>query len=398
MIQVPSEDNAIAHVSVIEEDAKSKPRLYFIDNLRIILIVGVVLVHLAVTYGAPGTWYYHEEVEPDLITIIVYAPLGAIGQSLMGFFFLISSYFIPRSYDRKGPRRYLKDRLLSLGLPLLFYVVVFDPLIVYAIKVILWGFEGTFWEFLTQLAQNYSSLGVGPLWFVMALLIFTIFYVLGRGLTKHAISQPDSPLPSNFAIVSFTLVLGVITFIVRIWLPVGWIFAPLGLPISSFPQHISLFALGTVAYYRKWFLRIPDVMGKLWLGISVVLILVVFPIMFVAGGVMEGDVDPFMGGVHWQSFVLAVWEQFVCVGLVITLLVWFRNRFNQQGRLAQTMSDGAYTVYLIHAPVLVFVGLSLRGVVLHPLLKFVLISPVAILLCFLIGHYLRRLPLVRRIL
>jgi hypothetical protein len=39
--------------------AGEKERLFFIDNLRILLIVLVIPVHLAITYGAPvGDWYY----------------------------------------------------------------------------------------------------------------------------------------------------------------------------------------------------------------------------------------------------------------------------------------------------------------------------------------------------
>ena len=136
---------------------EKKPRLVFIDNIRIVLIIGVVLVHLAVTYGAPGTWYYHEEAETDFITLIVYAPLGAIGQSLMGYFLLISAYFIPGSYDRKGPGNYVKDRLFGLGIPLLFYVLIIDPLIVYIMSITLQDFKGTVLEFLSTFIQNYSS-------------------------------------------------------------------------------------------------------------------------------------------------------------------------------------------------------------------------------------------------
>jgi len=377
--------------------AEKKPRLYFIDNIRIVLIIGVVLVHLAVTYGAPGTWYYHEETETDLITLIVYAPLGAIGQSLMGFFFLISAYFIPGSYDRKGPRKYFKDRLFSLGLPLLFYVVIFDPLIVYLLRITLEDFRGSLGEFLSQFIQNYSSLGVGPLWFIEALLIFTLFYVLIRSVSKPVANNPDSKMPTNLIVACFALLLGVATFLLRIWLPAGWILVPLGLPISSFPQYTSLFVLGTMAYYRNWFLGISDSMGKVWLWVSVVLIFVVFPILFILGGVMDGNTDPFMGGLHWQSFAFSIWEQFVCFGLVITSLVWFRQRFNYQGSLTQIMSSNAYMVYLIHAPILVIVSLTFRGVDIHPLLKFLIFSPVNIAICFIASHYFRKLPLVNKI-
>jgi len=158
-----------------------------------------------------------------------------------------------------------------------------------------------------------------------------------------------------------------------------------------------LFVLGTMAYYRNWFLGISDSMGKVWLWISVVLILVVFPILFILGGVMDGNTEPFMGGVHWQSFAFSIWEQFVCFGLVIASLVWFRQRFNHQGSLAQIMSTNAYMVYLIHAPILVIVSLLFRGVVIHPLLKFLIFAPINIAICFIVSHYFRKLPLVNKI-
>ena len=46
---------------------------------------------------------------------------------------MISSYFTPGSYDRKGPGPYVLDRLKRLGIPLLFYIVVIDPLLSYVL-------------------------------------------------------------------------------------------------------------------------------------------------------------------------------------------------------------------------------------------------------------------------
>jgi len=243
----------------------------------------------------------------------------------MGYFFLISAYFIPGSYDRKGPGNYVKDRLFGLGIPLLIYVLIIDPLIVYILSITLQDFKGTVLEFLSTFIQNYSSLGVGPLWFIEALLIFTLFYVIIRIISKPVTSGSNRKMPTNLTLASFALLLGVTTFILRVFLPAGWILVPLGLPISSFPQYISLFVIGTIAYYQNWFLGISDNMGKVWLWISVFLILVAFPILFILGGVMDGNTDPFMGGVHWQSFAFSIWEQFVCFGLIITSLVWFRQ-------------------------------------------------------------------------
>ena len=37
-----------------------KPRLFFIDNLRILLITLVMMIHLSITYGGEGSWYYRD--------------------------------------------------------------------------------------------------------------------------------------------------------------------------------------------------------------------------------------------------------------------------------------------------------------------------------------------------
>ncbi len=244
------------------------------------------------------------------------------------------------------------------------------------------------------------SLGTGPLWFVEALLIFTIIYLVLRLLLKPSVTPPqrDGKPPSNLAIAIFALLLGVVTFIVRIWLPVGWEFRLLRLQFPYFPQYIALFVVGIIAYRLNWFLGIPTATGKVWLGIAIICLLVVLPILFVLGGALEGSTDPFRGGVHWQAFAFAVWEQFVCMGMVIGLLVLFRERLNHQGKLAKDMAASAYTVFIIHAPVIVFLALALRGISLHPLLKFVSVAPIALALCFVLANFIRKLPLARDIL
>jgi surface polysaccharide O-acyltransferase-like enzyme len=385
-------------------ETPKRTRLFFIDNLRILLIILLVLHHLVITYGHSGSWYYLEG-RPDDITVLVATLFTAINQAFfLAFFFMISGYFTPGSYDRKGPWPFLKDRLLRLGIPLLFYIIVIDPLIVYALAVNVGGFEGSLWSFLTryfegQYLKNFSP-GTGPLWFVEALLIFTLIYMVLRLLLRPSIAPPqrDGKPPSNLAIAAFALLLGVITFVVRIWLPMGWNFVPLNLQFPYFPQYIALFVVGIIAYRLNWFLGIPTATGKVWLGIAIICLLVVLPILFVLGGALEGATDPFLGGVHWQSFAFAVWEQFVCMGMVIGLLVLFRERLNHQGVLAKNMAASAYTVFIIHAPVIVLLALALRDISLHPLLKFVLVAPIAIALCFVLAHYIRRIPLARDIL
>jgi uncharacterized transporter YbjL len=62
------------------------------------------------------------------------------------------------------------------------------------------------------------------------------------------------------------------------------------------------------------------------------------------------------------------------------------------------MSAAAYAAYVLFAPVIVLLALALSGIRLNMSLKFVLVSPVAVLLCFVTGHYVRKLPFAREIL
>ncbi len=383
-----------------------RARLLFVDNLRILLITLIMMLHLSITYGGAGGWYYKES-EPDTISFVVLTwHNGTVAAFSMGLFFLISGYFTPGSYDRKGPRRFFKDRLLRLGIPILCYDFVIGPLMAYPLMqagALEQGstlqFVGSYPEFLSVYYSRFH-VGTGPLWYVEALLIFAGFYVLWRLLVKIPAYpvQEGGKVPSNLIIVLFALALGTVTFIVRIWLPIGWSFEPLNFQFPFFPQYICMYVVGIVAYRHNWLMRIPDTMGRFWFCIALVFIVILFPALFVFGGALGGDITLFTGGLHWQCLAFALWEQSVCVAMIIGLVVLFRKRFNHQGRLTRAMSASSYTAYIIHAPILVLVALAIRNITLYPLLKFALVFPVTVLLCFALGNFIRQLPLAKRIL
>ena len=113
----------------------AKTRLLYLDNLRTTAITLVVLGHVAVSYGAEGDWYIHGKGQVSPVAFILTLPLMAIGAAfMMGLLFLIAGYFTPRSYDRKGPGPFLVDRLKQLGIPLLLFAIVINPIIEYLVE------------------------------------------------------------------------------------------------------------------------------------------------------------------------------------------------------------------------------------------------------------------------
>ncbi|MCB9284709.1 MAG: acyltransferase family protein [Lewinellaceae bacterium] len=373
------------------------PRLLFIDNLRTFLISLVLLHHLSITYGAAGSWYYNEaRLEGlDFLPMLLFV---VTNQSFfMGLFFLISAYFTVPSLDRKGAGKFLKDRLIRLGIPILIFFFVLSPLTVF-LAVRAGG--NTDLSFLNFLREG-RGFGFGPMWFVEALLLFSLVYLAVRYFSskKTAETSNSIPLPKDGIILLFALGMGLLSFVVRIWLPVGWSLQPFGFQFPHFVQYISLFMVGLVAYRNNWLEQISFQRGIRWFVAAQGLIFIVFPALFFLSGLATGgSSDAFVGGFHWQSLSYSVWEQVTGVSLIMGLIAIFRKRWNLQGTTARRLSDSAYAAYLIHPPILVGIALVFRDMHLHPIFKFVLLAPLAWLFVFFLANLVRKLPGLRKVL
>ena len=397
--QLPS---AAGTAPTSQAEASNGFRMLFVDNLRILLISMVLVVHLDCTYGAVGSWYYRDPGN-NLLTGILLSIPNAIGMaSGMGLFFLLAGYFTPGSYDRKGPRSFLRDRLVRLGIPVLIYGLLLDPLVVY----IAGGLHGSYWSFYANYLPQVRGV-TGPAWFIALLLLFSLVYAAWRWLTRHRTQATarTGKLPSYRAIFGFIFALGLVTFVVRIWWPAGWIFLPLNVPVGYLPQYISLYFLGLIAYRCNWFFELTPKMGRDWSLIALMATLIILgglvapPMLQAAGAAGTRQAGyAIAGGFNWLAFSYALWESFVVVGVCIGLLVLFRQRWNHQGKVARSLAASVYTVYLIHAPVLVGFAYAFHVVALYPLLKWGIAVLITIPLCFLLSNLIRKIPLANRIL
>jgi len=386
------------------EGQKSASRLLYIDNIRTFLTALVLVHHIMIIYAGTGSWIYNEGRQ-DLVTEVIGSIFTTVNQAFfMGLFLLISAYFVPGAFDRKGPARFLKDRLVRLGIPLVIYSWLVDPLFAYGYLKVTVGLQTSFPDFYINDYFHYGNLiGPGPLWFIETLLIFTLMYALWRLFTRrgpqssHSVQPPaKSSFPSNRALALFALGMGLAGFAVRLVFPMHWNFRPLNLQFPYFAQYILMFIAGLLAYRRGWLASMPEAAGRFWLRITGVMLLMYVPGALL-GGALESDV-PFLGGWTWQSLYFSLWEAFLCLGLCVGILYLFRRYANRQRGLSLHLSRNAYAAYLVQAPVITAVALLARDLTYHPLLKFGLVTLVAVPLCFAIGELLRRLPYAQRVL
>ncbi|WP_372949308.1 acyltransferase family protein [Mariniphaga sp.] len=363
-------------------------RLWYIDNLRIFLISLVVLHHLSITYGAPGDWYYNETEAgfPEIIPMLMFV---LTNQSFfMGMFFFVSAFFILPSLKRKGTGRFLKDRLIRLGIPLLLFYFILSPLTVFLLNRFIQDNEVSLVDFWI----NQKGTGFGPLWFVEALLLFTLIFLLVKPLKVNR----KIPFPGTFTILLAAIITGFLQYVIRIWLPVGWSMPFTNFQFPFFLQYIFLFVLGIVAYKNNWLDSITFKTGRNWFLFAQFILFIVFPSIFILGGSFE-EADLFMGRGTWQSAGYAILEQVLGFSLIFGLLGMAKKFVNRQGNFARQLSDSAYGVFVFHAPVIVAISIAFAGWQNSPLMKFIVLAPLALTACFVLAWLIKKIPGVRKI-
>jgi hypothetical protein len=315
----------------------------------------------------------------------------AINQSFfMSLFFAIAGYVTPASYDAKGPRLFLGDRLARLGIPLVVYFFVLNPVLVYLV-VRLQGRPAD--GLLAAVSRYYPMMvGTGPLWFVLALLVFAFVYAglrIASGCERERTGT--RPFPAARQILRFVLTIGLIAFVVRLAFPTGW--EILGLQLGYFPLYVAFFVFGVWAHGNGWLERLDRTQARRWGRGAWIASLAFLVAVFLGGGP-----DRVNGGLNLAALGYAMWEPWLCVAISISLLVRFRDRFATQGALARRMARSAYTAYIIHPFFVVCGTVLVARLPVDPLLRFPVLCAFAVTATFAVSDVIRRAPGLARIL
>jgi len=383
---------------------KTGQRLSYLDNLRVILTVLVVMVHAAVTYHSLGGWMYQDPMRDETTAILLSILVINCQSFFMGLFFFVAGYFTPGSVDRKGVPQFWKDRLLRLAIPLVAFTLILSKLPIYWNKVANEGLKLSFTQFFSQFF--WTEVDAGPTWFLFVLLIFAAGYGLWRLAASRFMPQNVSansqrlPVPGTKAILGFALVLAAVLFATCQVNPLAesqTIFNSITFVVSFMPQYILMFVAGILAYRNDWLSRLPGKTLKLWAWMALSLI-IFLPVFTILGGATSGGLNYFFSGLYWQCLVMNLWVGLMTVSVSLALILWLRDRKQPQSRLMKIAGANAFTIYLIHPLVLVPITIALSYSTIHPLVKFGAASALTVIACFALATLLRRLPGAKAIL
>lgn len=380
-------------------------RQAWIDRLRTAVIVLVVNMHCCVTYSYVGDWYLKDGPEGSLREKLPYIFwIFHLQSFFMGLLFFIAGSMADAAIRRHGASRFMRERLLRLGAPALLYMTVLHPLIVFGLLRSGARIDDVQWMSAYKLYFTTGQVlsGSGPMWFVIALLLFSAALAVWRGLSNKWRVTERRAAPRASAIVAFAAVLAIATAVTRCYLPIGT--SVLNLQLCYFPQYIGAFAVGVLAGAEGWLSelaasrqakvagQIAITAGPLALGL----------LLFLGGGPTEGprpgEHGPilYFGGWNAQAYWAAAWEQFTGVGLALGMLAWFKRRTAQERPLWQWLTQRSFAVYLFHAPILIWLTLQFRSIHVDQLSHVLLLTVIGLMASFVVADGARRIPWLRR--
>jgi hypothetical protein len=365
-----------ANVGVVARAARGE-RSASLDNLKTLLIAGIIASHAVMGYATFGSWTYQDVREVSLsgnaekIQALAFLLLG--GLFLMALFFLIGGLLTEGSLARKGPSRYVTDRLLRLGVPLAVYTVVVWPLLEYA----LFGpFKHVgFWRSVTN---GDPILDNGPMWFVGVLLAFSLALVGWRRLFP-----PPPPTVGQLrwrTLVMLVSAVAAATFLVRIVLPIDSN-QPMNLKLWGWPGYVTMFGLGVAAARRDWLRPVPRMLARRS-GTATLASTIALVALVVTSDLRGLDLDVFFGGWTLWAFVWATLEGTLTVAGPIWVLSVAQRRLNGTGPVRAAAARSSYLAFMMQGPVLIGLALALRTVNTSGDLKALVVAVLGVITSF----------------
>lgn len=368
---------------------KAAERIAAFDYLRVFVIFLVVVHHAVFAYCTGGEAAHggsYTNGSAPVVDTVEWPGFNLIVQWNDGFFmplmFLLAGLFVRPSLERKGLGRYLADRALRLGVPLLIGVATVVPLSYYATYLQAGGSGGFggFWAHMVTKGPWPS----GPLWFLGALLGFDLATVLAlsRANVRRMTLALDRLTPS--VQVLLFLLLATLAYLPArallggsLWLTAG----PFGIQASRIGLYAFFFVAGAIVGAD----RVAALFDRHWLR---------WPLLAGLATTLLVGTDRQAWPDWLDGALMVVFATAMAVGL-LAVAVRFGRRHSVIG---DSLSANAYGIYVVHWPIVLWLQLALLLTPLGPIIKGILAIVLGFGLSWLAATLVRAVPGVSRVL
>lgn len=356
-------DYSFRHVKIRTKEMVTEnnalQRNYGLDNLKLLLSIIIVILHVMVPYTRIGIpWYFEPGLSEETLSL---NPIIIFSRNCgMAIFFMISGYFVPISYDKQGFKTFLWKKTKRLLIP---------AFAVWAICI---------------LCTPYPMYHI---WFLQWLFLFCLAYALFRLITKWRIKEGKKLELTITLLGGIFLVMCFFTLIIRQKYYINQfvlLFNLFSFEPAKMAQYVLVFYFGVLARRFDWF--IPK-SKKL-----VVEVIVVFILTYIIKEIRITE-ENYIG-----SRLATILETSFCL-FESLLIIWIFNIFiNKSNHFVESIAENSMGIYLFHLPILYYVQTYTKMWEIYFPLKLVLIIVVVSAAAFLISFLLRKFKFFRNFL
>jgi hypothetical protein len=337
----------------------NRNRVFFLDNLRTIIIVFVVVYHAGGVYESTGAWASFWIVD-DPATNDLSGLLGLVLDIfLMATMFFISGYFAPASLSDRTGWMFIKGKFRRLALPWIIAVLILVPLY----KVIFLYSRNLPQEDWLSYFHISSPTSQNWLWFLPVLLLFNLLYV---AVSKSGMGLPKASLRTaaiGMFLVGWVYSTGMDLLDLQGW-TLTWL---IDFQNERLLIYFMFFQFGALCGQRGAFDAEPGskriyivVNAVSWIPITIYAVFLIFPLLNPGEVIVSKIADRV---ILWFFFQVSLF----C--LVFTMIETFWRYRNKQGKLSRELNRNSYYVYIIHLIVLGGLASSMLNIAMPSLSK-----------------------------
>jgi hypothetical protein len=375
-------------------------RKLYVDNLKVLLIVAIIAAHAVLGYADMEIWPYAEIRETtlsDATTLGLLAVAAPFALFMIPLLFLVAGLLTPHSLERKGPGRYARERLLRLGIPFALVVVVLWPPLMYPIHPPGETPE-SYWK--DVVTSGGWGLDAGVMWFVGALLIFSLGYagwVRWRGFGPGRLAAAEVTLGS---LLLLALAVAATTFVLRLVYEYDGDEYLIDLNLYQWPQCLALFGLGVAAARQGWSAEVPDALRRQCRTATLVAGAAFGAYMAVGAILGRFEGGAWQGGLNLDAILFTTLESAVTVVGPVWLLSVAQRHLDRPFRWAgPAVQRSAYGAFIVQGFVLIALAVVLRPLPLSAEAKALVLAGGGVTGSFALGRVLiSRVPGVDRVL
>ncbi|PFA63351.1 acyltransferase [Bacillus sp. AFS015802] len=350
-------------------DKQENLRRYDLDWMKVIATLCVFLYHCSMFFN-PFDWHVKNN---ELNSTVILAFSLMVGTWIMPVFFVVSGISSYYSLQKRQMGIYLKERFIRLGIPLLFGVFILSPPQVFLERVYNHQFKGSFLDFIPHAFEgvyleiggsgNFAFFGL-HLWYLLALLLFSLLtsYVFGKTGACRKVTMIH------------LLILQAVIILVSVYIETvhlgGW---DLVVYLLFFLAGYYIFSSGSLHELLHKNFRLHLTAG--------VLSSIVYTTWFMKGLPPHGSPGSFL------FTCLMVTASF---NLILSFYALANRHLSFSNKMLRYCSEASLPFYILHQPVIVWIGFLMKDLSWPIPLKVVLLVSMSFLIIALTYHVLIR--------